>query len=741
MLSGTILRKKGLIWMALGAAMLLAPATASYADTYPVGYVSYDVTGTGVAQFDITNLTGPNSSGDATFPVTTSLSFTDLSLDVSFASGPDEVFTGSYFTLNSDGLSWDGTALSTLSGQPSGLAGAISATLTGTFGTTVLTLYDGSSIMVDPSFTATITDVAGLTDGDLAIIDVSTSGSTGPPPPVPEPEPFLLVGTGVLGLMSVRARRLLGLVRSALPLRKLGMGTVMGVGVLMGASLFAVRADASVAAVKLSTWTVPSSGASGSTIVTLTGSNFPTGTVVASNVTLSFGTSCMAAPAATESPTTVTTVLAGTKRMTFTVPASLSTGTYYISTTGEYPSSNCAEVTVTHTSSTLAACLPSSSLAVLTGKNVDAYVPKGSWGGYGETGISLVPIEGTDTASALSTPQLINSCSSNSATGETVCVDNYQGVYELTGNKITNTLTSGSGSGGSFSGGECENCGVAIDALTNTAVISGGFAGNSSNNGVQLLNLANNTFSTPFPSQYTVSENVSIDPNRNLILSPDEDDYYDIFKIAADGSLTEFANYEPVGGEFDSAAEDCTTGIALATQEFTNNLYLVDLTQAEFFPAVPPNTAGTWTAPGQSITLNTYSFSAGTDGISVAAGTTHLGITTGEFGGNTFAAFQLPATSGTGTPNLVDYAGAALPNTPDGETFSAGYDPHTITAYTSPNNGKAYGLISDWVYGYPTWVAVIDLQALLNAPRTSSNTVDPTYDLVAHGVVRYVAVP
>ena len=173
MLSGTILRKKGLIWMALRAAMLLAPATASYADTYPVGYVSYDVTGTGVAQFDITNLTGPNSSGDATFPVTTSLSFTDLSLDVSFASGPDEVFTGSYFTLNSDGLSWDGTALSTLSGQPSGLAGAISATLTGTFGTTYLTLYDGSSIMVDPSFTATITDVAGLTDGDLAIIDVS----------------------------------------------------------------------------------------------------------------------------------------------------------------------------------------------------------------------------------------------------------------------------------------------------------------------------------------------------------------------------------------------------------------------------------------------------------------------------------------------------------------------------------------------------------------------------------------
>jgi hypothetical protein len=29
----------------------------------------------------------------------------------------------------------------------------------------------------------------------------------------------------------------------------------------------------------------------------------------------------------------------------------------------------------------------------------------------------------------------------------------------------------------------------------------------------------------------------------------------------------------------------------------------------------------------------------------------------------------------------------------------------------------------------------------LSAPRSAANTVDPTYDLVAHGVVRYVAVP
>jgi hypothetical protein len=81
-----------------------------------------------------------------------------------------------------------------------------------------------------------------------------------------------------------------------------------------------------------------------------------------------------------------------------------------------------------------------------------------------------------------------------------------------------------------------------------------------------------------------------------------------------------------------------------------------------------------------------------------------------------------------------------MPTTPDGRAFSAGYDPHTITAYTSPNDGRAYGLISDWVTGVPTYVGVIDLQKLLSAPRTAgTHNVDPTYDLLAHGVIRYVA--
>lgn len=726
-----------MVW-ALGVSLAIGiPASTSFADSIPIGFVSYDVTGTGTAQFDVNNETGVNSTGDATFPVTSPVSLSDLSLLVSFASGPDEIFGSSYFTVNADGISWTGNPLSTGIAQPGGLAGAVSATLTGTFDTTTLLEFDGTIVTIDPNFSATISDPLGLSDGDFGLIDATAAGT---PPVVPEPPPFFLLGTGTLALLGLRLRRMIAVRLHWLSRVRLDVGPAPSLLALAGIIVLGISPGIGQS-IHLNQWTNPSSGASGSTIVTLSGSGFPSGTVTPSSVTLSFSNTCGGISAATESPNSVTTILGGFKRLSLLVPASLDTGNFYISVSdGTYASTNCAEISVTHTSSTLAACLPSSSLAVLTGKNVDAYVPKGAWD-YGTTGISLVPIEGTDTPVAIPTSGIINSCSSNSATGESVCVDNGTNVYLLKGSSIINTLTSGANNYAYFSGGSCKNCGVAIDALTNMAVIAGGFSNsNPSGQGLQLLNLANNTFSDPFYSQNDVSENVSVDPNRNLILSPDEGDNYDLYKINTDGSLTEYANYQPVGGEFDSAAEDCTTGIALSTQEFTNNLFITDLTQATFTPPSGGG-AGSWSAPSQSVYLNTYWLSAGTSGISVAAGTTHLGITMGEFGGSSFVAFRLPATSGSGTPNLVDYVGAFMPNTPDGNSFNAGYDPHTITAYTSPNDGKAYGLVVDWIYGYPTYVGVVDLQALLNAPRSSSNTVDSGYDLLANGIVRYIPVP
>ena len=67
-----------------------------------------------------------------------------------------------------------------------------------------------------------------------------------------------------------------------------------------------------------------------------------------------------------------------------------------------------------------------------------------------------------------------------------------------------------------------------------------------------------------------------------------------------------------------------------------------------------------------------------------------------------------------------------MPNDPDGNAFSMGCDPHTLTAYVSPNSGNAIGLMSDYgaagCSGKPTWIGVINLNGLLAAPRSGPHT-------------------
>ena len=139
-------------------AALAIPARASNIPAFtpiPVGFISYDVTGANVAEFDIANFTGVNASTfpDTTFPITTSLSLTDLSLTVDYSGGQSLVLGPSYFTLAPDGLSFNGEQLSTLSGFPTGLFDATSATLTGLFSTQNVLLNDGSSGLVFPAST------------------------------------------------------------------------------------------------------------------------------------------------------------------------------------------------------------------------------------------------------------------------------------------------------------------------------------------------------------------------------------------------------------------------------------------------------------------------------------------------------------------------------------------------------------------------------------------------------------
>lgn len=509
--------------------------------------------------------------------------------------------------------------------------------------------------------------------------------------------------------------------------------------VLAIAGVFLAPASAK-AQVGLAAWALPSTGLAGVSSSTLTATSFPAGETP-SSVTVYFATSCMGTPVATEAPTSVSKYIGSIYHVVFPVNAALKTMNYYVWVTGTSPaftSTDCSEITVTATSTTLAACVPTSSLAVFAGPNVDAYIPNGAWD-YGTTGIERVPLEGTDTAHVFTTPGTVNSCAANSSTGEIICTENTTNVDLISGSTATTvtTVSSSANDYAGFSGGDCYNCGVGVNAANNTAVIAGGFSGHSGD-GVQVLNLATNTFNTAVPMYNVVSEDISIDSSRNLILSPGEDGNYTLLQIGAGNALTEYG--QSVGYEFDSAAEDCTTGIALASIEFSDDIYITDLTQAVFTAGTP----GSWTGKGQVIDLADGGYSAGTCGISSAPGTGHLAVVTGEFGGQSFAALQLPSTSGSGVPTLADYAYvSAMPTLPDGSTFGAGADPHTVTAYTSPNNNKAYAVFVDYESGYyaglpPNYVGVVDLACVLGATRSSAHIVAPG---AANSCVRYIAIP
>jgi hypothetical protein len=501
------------------------------------------------------------------------------------------------------------------------------------------------------------------------------------------------------------------------------------------AGLIAAASIATVAsaAVKLNAWTTPDDGVAGVNNVNITGSALPTESITPGNVWISLASSCLGYAAAMVKATSVKGIIGTSDRVNFALPNWLGQATYFASISDSadsipFASGNCSEVEVTHIDPALAACGSGGSLGVLapvTGPAaVTAYVPDGCWSSEcSSNGIQVVPLEPTLTApTSIATAGVVNSCAANPATGEAVCVANDTDVYTINGATLTSVLTSGSNGFAFFSGGSCQNCGVTINGFNNSAAISIGLSSSSSGSGIQFLDLGTSAFGTPVPTINTVSEEITIDPTRALLLSASEEGSYDLLQTLTTVAV-DYENFISGAGNLDASAEDCSTGIALASSEGTSNVLLADLTQSIF----TPNSPNFWTAgPGNSganvITLPGTVFSSGTSGISMAQGTSHLAIVTGEFGGNSFAILQLPSTSGSGTPNLQDWAyvsSSVFPNEPAGGVFSAGFDPHTVTTYVSPNSGRATAVMAGYPLGEPppNCLAVIDMAAVLGAPR------------------------
>jgi hypothetical protein len=429
-------------------------------------------------------------------------------------------------------------------------------------------------------------------------------------------------------------------------------------------------------------------------------------------------------------------------------------------------------------------CMPGTSLSALVttvsgAQGVVAYVPNGS---YGEpaTGVSVVTLEGNGPATqVIPTAKTVNTCGVDTGLGLVVCTSNDTDVYFISGTGTPITGQSLATTEQTGSGGSCKTCNVAVDPLHHQAFLSiGTTVGTTTGAFLQRVDLTTSPPTIdPDPThliplnQQTSSEDIVVDTIRGLVLSPNEAPFngggvtdtnagnFQLINTTTGAVYNNTIAALPsalIGGrtvqELDSAAEDCTTGIAVVTDEFTNALLLTDLTQSTF-----NNTAGTWSTPAAATSFQSYSdfgnFSAGTTGVAMASGT-HYGVIAGEFGGNQFAMIQLPATSGVGAPplGLIDWVAATIPS-PDGtNAWQNGEDPHSLTAYqspiaTAPFSSKPYAiLVDDFTSSSTTTktLAIVDLMGLQTF-AAGAHTANLTASQTCHGqtwssgcIVRFV---
>ena len=390
-----------------------------------------------------------------------------------------------------------------------------------------------------------------------------------------------------------------------------------------------------------------------------------------------------------------------------------------------------------------ASCGAASALSVLaTGRQVSAYVPKGAWYAPStDTGIDRVGLEGRALAPTfIDTPEVVNSCASNPVTGRTVCIGNDTDIYLLSGSHLDTTLTSAGSGFARFSGGTCTNCTVAFDAGSNRAVIGLNF---DQGEGFQFVDFASGAavLETPIVSPaLQIGENLLLDSKRRLMLSPSASNNYEIANLAGKSSPRFFEN--PIGTPgvdlLDSTAEDCSTGIALASDEFTQKILVTDLSQAVF---VPGKASGAWSAPAQFQDLPDFApLMNGIRGLAVAP-RSHLGAVAGSVAGNALGAIRLPATSGQGVPAMADWVECGIPDDPDGDPWRMGLDPHPLTVYESPNTGHTIAVLAN--SPAPTFLVLVDLTQMIDPvvlPRTAgTNTC--AEGVMPSSLVHFVSLP
>ena len=409
----------------------------------------------------------------------------------------------------------------------------------------------------------------------------------------------------------------------------------------------------------------------------------------------------------------------------------------------------------------------SNALAVFTNTtgNVYAYVPTA-------TGLSSVLVAtpgglASSTRQRLSIPAPIgispapSACTINAPDSLLACISFTSPVitnFQINNNgsltQLPSVTTDAPLSGVSNSGGTCVICGIEYDDADDAYIIATG-------NGYEV-------YTSPTEPVYNqhgwtifgnVAENFGYNPVTNTIMSPvyATIDATGLTYINVTGKKAYVTSSQPMGlFEPDAGAFDSSTNIAAITEEIanqvpanTNYLFLENMSSAQL--NVP--STGLFTTTQASVLLSSSLFGRASSTTCDSAVTgiaidpaSHLGFVSSEFCGQSngspdgsvtpVGVIALP-TSSLAPLSISRQIYLNMPPLPDGTLWNDAGDPHAVAAM------QIQGLCSPCGITYnaeSTWLAIIDMNALLTAPRSS---IDPNLALIPQSppygnVVTYV---
>lgn len=369
---------------------------------------------------------------------------------------------------------------------------------------------------------------------------------------------------------------------------------------------------------------------------------------------------------------------------------------------------------------------------------------------------------------SIDTSFVIDSCGADSRERQVACVgysSSMLAIIDLVGFLADGTAPSivevdtGASSTGSFSGGNCINCGVLIDTKTMSAIVS-------SSDGYRLFDYQGDlqaeylSDAETDPPRNFATENFSFDPQRRVIISPEYstvNQYLWLINVNTDDvhrwdhrlvssaideeeGLQSLADAGITGSMVaDSAAVDPRTGIVTIGDEYTQGLLMINLETAEYNDA-----AGTFSAVDSAVVLD-YPYSQYLTTGQAIEPVSHLLFLEDEFGAS-MGVGQLPQETSSLPPVLSKWVGVQIPNPgevcPGVFRWSNVGDPHGLSIFTSNSTGKdPKGLL---INSAKSCAAVVSLQALLDSPLDPAFDgqfiVDPAFDLVQEGVLKFIEI-